>query len=548
MNSNYGDYRNVLIFKFSNGKLSDRISNPNLWTNPQAFNNSANAELIAVSQWLQDYIQSARQQAGSGLFDHFLNIVDDENWNGILALRVDVSPSDFPPELQGLLAGIDLKQFNAHHLGIEVSYVTSQGGLSMTGNSSLFGLINYVDQRYAQYLAAGGTPGQPIGGAGTDPYNFTVLTLQVSFENSEIKNFSSITQVTANQLFGDAVTQVTNPGGVASSNSVVLNGSYENHDGQPVYVFNSTGDSKFWLNSNVVNYMEVIKAQFNTLTNQADQDSGQVNSRFLFWGYLNFASMQNFDAFSFGSKPGNEKTDSRTGLFFSNLALEMQFAVATSTLRTFTFDPSHLSFNLDQSTARPASLYSRFPLALAGLVSGTQDKMPSAQGYLPIRVQNATLGSLGATWYALGFNLSLGTPGALASATDFTATLLVAWSPGSTQPGSYNAFLGIKLPGAGGSDNSLSLQGVLKLSIGTIQFLYIAATQAYMLKFNNIALKLFVFKLPPAGNTMFFLFGDPTPGAAQGSLGWYAAYSKTKSAAGAEEDTPGVGALELKRL
>jgi hypothetical protein len=536
-NNTYGDYRNVLIFKFCHGKLSDRVKNPHLWTNPEAFNNVDNNELVALSQWLQDYITAARQQQDkkqdekNDYLANFLEIVDSDKWNGILALRVDVNLDDLPPELQGLLAGIDLKQFNAHHFGIEVSYVTADGGIQMSGNSSLFGLINYIDQGYAQYLAAGGTPDQPIASGTHIPYDFRVLTLQVLFKNSEIKEFNSITQVTANQLFGDVVTRVTNPGGVATSNAIVLNGSYENHNGQPVYVFNAVGDTKFWLSSNVLNYVEIVKAQFNTLTNQ----NQQVNSRFLFWGYLNFAPLAKFDAFSFGSEAGNEQIDSRVGLFFSNLFLEMQFNLATPTLRTFTFDPAQMSFNVDQSTPRQNSLYRHFPLGLSGLVSGTQDKLPAAQGYLPVTLKNATTGSLGATWYGLTFSLSLGTPGALAAPLDFTANLLIAWSPGSGQSSSYSTFVGIKLPGTGGgAGNLLSLQGVLQLSIGAIEFLY-TDSSAYLLKFNEIALKLFLFKLPSSGNTVFFLFGDPTPGAPQSSLGWYAAYNKSSSSTALDE-------------
>ncbi|MEL6133377.1 MAG: hypothetical protein AAFR59_08455, partial [Bacteroidota bacterium] len=76
----------------------------------------------------------------------------------------------------------------------------------------------------------------------------------------------------------------------------------------------------------------------------------------------------------------------------------------------------------------------------------------------------------------------------------------------------------------------MSLQGVLKLAIGTLKLEYVEAQKSYLLTLSDIALKfLGLLSLPPGGTTNFLLFGNPTEGATAKSLGWYAAYNKTKS-------------------
>ena len=116
--------------------------------------------------------------------------------------------------------------------------------------------------------------------------------------------------------------------------------------------------------------------------------------------------------------------------------------------------------------------------------------------------------------------------------------MLLAWADGSgagSQASSFNAFVGIQLPGTGSGGSLFSLQTVLKLSIGLIQLLYKAPGAdpktdpgGFMLVLNQIALKfLGLLKLPPSGNTAFLLFGDPN--ATKADLGWFAVYNKAKA-------------------
>jgi hypothetical protein len=535
-----GDYRNVLIFKFVNGKLSDHVKNPSNWTSADQFNDVQSQGLAFLSQWIQDYIEQARIMAADerrqgvkeSYFQHFLDIVDSDTWNGILALKVHIDLGQFPAELKGLIGGIDLTRFNAHHLGIEVNFVQAQdGSLGISGNSSLFGLIYYMDAAYENQLALGGSPDRPVQAAPGD-YDFKVLTLKVLFENTAVKSFESKLQVTVNRWFGDQVLNIVEPNGTIvslPSNSIILDGAYEEHDGQSTFTFASNADQLFRLNSNVLGVVEAIQVQFSTLSDTGGAGN-LVQSRFAFTGLMNFMPAPRFDFFSFGSDWLNDQPGARQGLYFSNLFIDMDFPEPTPTDRIFTFNPNFIAFNLEQSRSRPGSLFPNFPLRLAGLTSGPSDKGPAKLGFLPVSV-DAPFKGLSGIWHGLQLQLDLGTVGALAQNAGMVGLLMGAWSPGSGgTTGTYDVVLGLRLPGTGGGEGKLlSLQGILSLSISDIEFL-LGETQdnrpAYMLKMTQIALKLLGIKFPPSGNTVFFLFGDPNQGAPQNSLGWYAAYNK----------------------
>lgn len=555
----YADYNNVVIFKFCKGKLLDRVKNPNTWTEPNTFNTEgiddpaiAYQQLIAISSWINNYIEEAEEAYQYGienpesnqaiLYEKFHNIINNENWNGILILKADIDLQEFPQQLKGLISGIDLNRFNAHHFGIEVNKINAEREVRMEKKSSLFGLINYLDTAYQQQLKQGLNANKPVPPMVGATYNFKVLQLQVLFENTAIKFFQSKVQLSMNSLFSDKVIGTNNKYGSKTLNTVVLNGTYQDHDGTPVYVFENTDDNLFYFNSNLLKNVEIIKIQFNTLT--TDPAATQIQSRFTMWGYLNYAVMKTtipatmdtqkttvvMDAFSFGNSDG-AGTDIINGLNYSNLYIDMTFNTTTPTVVDYTFNASEIVFNSGLSTARLISLYPNFALQINNLITGNKDTPPSSLGYLNLTLPGINTTELSGDWYGLEMTLNMGTPGELAASLDFNASLLIAWSPGSkdTDKG-YNAFVGIKLPGTSSNAKLLSLQGVLKLSIDTMKLEYVEAQQSYLMTLSKIALKfLGILKLPPGGSTNFLLFGNPNPGVTAKSLGWYAAYNKTKS-------------------
>lgn len=563
-NNTYADYNNVLLFKFCQGTVLDRVKNPKDWTQANAFNIAPDAldgsynQLVAISSWLQSYLQAAENAYHNAehsadkvnYYEKFHQIINDPNWNGILALKADINLQEFPQQLKGLISGINLKNFNAHHVGVEVNRVDATGTITMGPVSSIFGLINYVDPAYGVQVGQGLSADKPIPPLVNATYDFKVLSLQVLFENTAIKSFSSKIQLTMNNLFSDQVSHTNNKYGAAKLNTVVLNGTYQDHNGTAVYIFDNKDDNLFYFDSNLLQNVEITKIQFNTLT--TDPLAVDIETRFLMWGFLNFGvitcvppqpppppevdpgtlTAYIFDAWSFGIKE-EEDVDYQKGLNYADLYIEMGFNLKNPSVVSYAFDAGQVSFNSSQSNTREGSLYPNFALSIDKLMSGNDESAPSSQGFLTLGLPGVNANGLSGDWFGLQMNLNLGSPGELAGNLGFNASLLLAWSPGE-QNGSnkYNILIGIKLPGTSSNAKLLSIQGLLKLTIDKLRLQYIPAASAeaqgsYLLTLSNIALKfLGILKLPPGGSTNFLLFGNPMKGATSSSLGWYASYNK----------------------
>lgn len=529
----YGDYKNVIIFKFCKGPLVNRIQSPQLWTDASSFNHTNNNELAAISQWLQDYMADAESQTDTS-FQNFNEIVNDENWNGILVLKADVPSAQFPSDLEALVAGIDLNNFYAHHFGVSAALVTTQTGptpsIGASGNSSLFGLIHYVDSVYAGQIASGANPNWPVVTQAKGTYDFRVLYLIVLFENTAIRTFQCQLQLTVNSWFGDAV--APRIAGSPPGNAVVLQGSFQDHNGNPVYSFNSIAENQFNLQSRILNYVTVSSAQFLTVTGSSS--TTQASAQFVLSGFLNFRILPgeknsqptDVDLLSYGSSKGNILPDE--GLYFSNIYVNLSFPITNPSNLSFTFDASRISFNPGLSSpSRAGSLCSNFPLNPIAILDGNALGSYSSQNYLPVISDALQASSVSQNWNALVFQLDLGSPGALSSSGSFSADLILAWSPlvtGFTPP----AFqIGFSPPGGSGL-SAFGIEDILKIGIDQIQLLESETPGVYLIRFTNLALRFFGISLPPGGSTILFLFGSPAGNPSTG-IGWYAAYNQSNS-------------------
>ena len=567
----YDDYYNVLIVKGRQGMLWDPdeeagsglVQNPDLWTQRSDFSSPTYLQPVAgnkdelqppdpnqqviLSQWLQDYFREASRNEGS-FFKNFNKIVKDPNWTGILMLRVDISC--LPKNLSGILAGVrEPDKFNAHHFGINVSPVKAEN-VSVEKSSSMFGLINYVDSEFN--LDRPDSPVQPTGG---ETYDFITLSLQVLFENTAIKNFSSFTQLTLNELFDERVHMDLDNGG-NRYNTIILRGTYQNNNGQPVYRMSSASDNNFLFDSNVLDKVEMNSIQMSTRDSQDDElvtwfaMSGFINYKVILYDDrdcppegMEVEAALLFDVFSYGESP---TLTTPPGLAFSNLGLQMAFSLdeGRDEIRAdvaddgapdkrFEFVIDDIYFDPINSTPRPGSLATDFILQLESITRGTKDDTPTSRNYLPVATAAPLAGVDGGVWWGLRFKLDLGSPGALAGDIGLNSYLLVSWSPES-EGETYRASVGIQLPGTGGGASLISLQNVLKLSIGQIWLnrarQKTSNDRSWMLLFSEIALKfLGMLKIPPGGTSTFYLFGNPEAGDLPSGLGWYAVYRKDKS-------------------
>lgn len=529
----YGDYTNLIIFKFCHGSLTDLAQNPKAWCDPGDFNDIDGigvAGLSGVSVWIGDYF--AQAQSDLALYPEYLQnfcrIINDPNWNGILILKADVAK--LPSNIQGLMAGVVYpNDFYAHHFGIEINPVETDadGSVKLVKNSSLFGLINYVDTDYYRQIAAGKGPDQPVPPRPGSTYDFKVLYLQSLFINSAVAKFASKTQLTSNQLYNEISTSLN--GKTDNYNSMIIDGTYQNQNGKSVYVFATNGNNAFGFTGSIFNALNFTQGQFNTVSDGSD--GGEVISLFSLTGKFDFRKIKNLDMFSFGSEGDPSVTDPK-GLAFTNVFIRMTSGFDNAVITSMLFDTSSITFNIAESDTRQNSLYPNFALDIKGLISGDAQSSPASKGYLRLQTDAKITGTVG-TWYALDCSLNMGSPGALASVAGFVSSMSLCWSPAAasnleTDDPAYKVYLGLKLPGAGSDAKLMSLQGVLKLTIGEMKLSYIEGQQAYMMMLYDIALKfLGLIQIPPLnGRTSFYLFGGPKGAASQVSeLGWYAVYN-----------------------
>jgi hypothetical protein len=535
-NQTYTSYTNVVIFKFYNDTIKNLSQNTSAWAGKGT---PFNFDVADVSKFLQTYISQAEDEltGGNYRFQSFVDLINNPRWNGILCLNVKLPIDQLPQEVQGLLGGINLDKFSAHHFGIETNSVSADFSLN---ESSLFGLVNYENKDDSSSPAALD--------ATTSPYDFKVNTLQVVFANSEVTDFTSEIAVTINELFSQpanldpSLSTAANGNGGGTGNTVILNGSYEDHNGVSTYTFVASGTYVFDLNSEVIKQVEFTKVQFTTST--SDDSSGDITSSFSFWGKLTFGQFLNFDFFSFDD------------LYFADLSLSFTFNAKNVgsdniPLQDFTFDPGNLRFDVSISKPRPDSLLGRFPLQLTGFTYASAGVTISDLGYNPLQVplipdKNSTASTILDNdipmMFALTMTIDLGSIGGLSSPLKgFAADIVAGWNPSPppipTDPNAnMTVGIGFKLPESTGGKMQIGIEGVLLLTINNFLLTKLAASATpdaddessyYLIYLNGCTLDVLGTTLPPGGNFSFLFFvpqGEST-NSALSNLGWYVAYT-----------------------
>ena len=265
-----GDYYNVIIFKSANATVSQLARHPELWTRYSDFNDATNDEDGRfLSNWLVDYLNQARllYDDGKGVasLQNFVELIDNVAWNGFLALRVSVTTQSLPPEIEALLAGIDMTQFVAHHFGNQVNHVTpvthARKSSRIPAQQRHVRAGAYIDPALGAQVNS-----LPSYIANPQTYDFKVLTLEAVFENANLVNFSNKSLLTLNSLFGDSV-QPTDAAGDAGANTVVLIGSYVANN-NPAYTFAAAqgATTDFYVASDALARVEITGASMTVTT------------------------------------------------------------------------------------------------------------------------------------------------------------------------------------------------------------------------------------------------------------------------------------------
>ncbi|TCO71651.1 hypothetical protein [Rhodovulum euryhalinum] len=548
-NTAAGSYRNVLIFKAANASLAQLAAQPRLWTGVAAFTADDDPEGAYLSAWLTAYLDEARRlyDGGRGVaaLGAFCRLIDDPDWNGVLALNVSVDPGNLAPEIEALLAGVDQSLFAAHHIGNRVNHVAPAADGDLRIASSVFGLIHYTDPADTSgrgeiaYLA---TP---------DDYDFRVLTLEAVFENAALAHFSNRSLLVANRLFGDRVLDKA-PEGQEARNALTLIGTYRQTDGVPSYTFATAPGTAgtFLLGGNALSAVTVTRTTMSVSpeTAGAGGAGGGYVARFGLWGHLGFRERPDFDLLSF----------ERLG--FGNLALEMRLAPVaaqapgqgTDFARSFSFRTGGMVFGdaplrqigqgetpppgTEANLVRAGSLLTAFPLKVKGLVGGNAATPPDSLGYRvltttePAGFRPADLS--GGDWHGLAFEMTLGAKGALAGKAVIAADLVLAWRPGGADGPDIAPLF--RLSGPEGISLAFDIEGVVRFGARDVALNRIRriadspAPDMFVMIFESIGLSVLTLSFPPAGTTNVYLMGglgaDKKGGEVTPTLGWIGGY------------------------
>ncbi|MCI8373638.1 MAG: hypothetical protein HFI75_14850 [Lachnospiraceae bacterium] len=500
---NWNRHGSLVIFKYTDTmSIQDFAAEPGLWCFTQG------CDRKAAQKKLQDlFVQVSSETKNEGSpYSQLKDIITDPHWQGFLMFDVPVVMEQIPRELECMIAGLDEEQFYAHHIGIQANSIQYHGGQLQLERSSMFGLIHYQDQGDQVY---------------TDrDYAFKTQELMVLFANSKVSDFNCRAQFLMNRAFGGWA--VKNP--TKNGNNVLLIGScQQNADSsgsEAVYQFRLLEECIFELDSLPVQRLILQMAGFSHAG--AETRVGRIH----FSGTLEFGTWGDFDPFSYAS------------LYFDNLGFLVQ---GSGQDMQFVADYNQMRFDLTRSTVRKASLAASFPVVLCEMREYAKG-LPDKEGFMcvstPLHQQQMTL-----PWYALVWEIDLGSLGELARKSELKLTFLTAWSsPGketaqgekinpntSSSMGRYETdpflYFGIRFPGSGGL-SVLPLQGIMSLGFQSIQFQVEREEEGaliYYLRLRNFVLKLLGLSFPP-GNNDIYLFGNPNQ-QSYTKLGWYAAYA-----------------------
>ncbi|MFT4926169.1 MAG: hypothetical protein ACI8WB_002267 [Phenylobacterium sp.] len=563
----------ILLLKFYDGKSIEQLVNDvSLWGDAKSFNDQPNQ----IQQFMQKHIADAKakvEKDAKSIYSSFVDVVTSSQFNGLLALNVNLALDQLPPPIRALLGGMtktvngqlmsNIDAFRVHHIGVAISDTDSSSAEPQLNASAYFALADYEEPKPSgantALMAAATAPD-------VDYYAFKVKYLHAQFSNGELSDFSSKIELTINNLFdvnvtlGDTpalpkVSQITDVGVLAKEqdNTITITGSYSNHSGTDTYAFIAENNFEFTFTDN--DYLERItfsKIQFSAtednqdaqqaIANASAKDAGvtsTITSGFSFWGNIKFNKVDILDVFSFDK------------LVFADLGIAMSYDLTTfdhgqsptTSLPQLTFSPGNLRFDVSQSKNRKDkdSLLNLIPFKLKSFLYSQDGQDVAKLNYFPIAidVEGFNANEKAVYKYALIFDLDLGSLGGLVgSLSAFKFSILIGWQPPNADKGLSNALiLGLQLPEADGK-LEINIEGVLKIVIKHFVLKYAQGkdgkSDLFVLALQNAFMEVFGQRMPPNKGVIDLAIFAPTDGPDKDAnkVGWLAAYQDGENATG----------------
>lgn len=483
----------IMVLKNASSSFRDLAFDTNTWTSARSFNR----DVVVTAQRLRRIIEDAERQvavdraADEGArtsLDYFVDtVLRSADWNGYLFL--DVTVSEAPSTLAGLRAGINGTGFVGHHLGVTQTIFTGVADL-LTQETAMFGRIVYE-----------GRPATAPPGA----FDFTVESMDVLFHDSLVRDFRSTIALQPGRILG----QVPLASG-GRSPVIRMRGSHQRRGDTDTFMFSTDDELSLEFGAGALRSAKIVQGEFETMSQDAGAGRATL-ARFSLAGWFELADV--------GPTPQGEDFDilSFSELGFSGLAVDMHFTDNPITPPTFSISLEQTQLVAARTRARPGSLFEGFPVRLGRLVAGAADA-PGRLGFMTVTMPLDVV-KLPAQWFGVELLFEMGSLSDLAGAASLEASLLLAWGPRDRE-----VLVGLKLPGSGSSSAELSLLGVLKLSIYSLEVRHVGGIWALLL--NGMRLNVFGKQMPADGTFAFYLFGQPDVGESAANLGWYGAYSR----------------------
>lgn len=212
--------RTVLLVKFFKGKsLKELIADPTTWGCRRFLARDGDAKGIEEMFHLD-------RDPTQKIPDHLREIVEDREWQGVLALNLRFETG--PPVVESLQPGV-VGLLRVHHFGLN-SLPIRNSDLKPSPSprpGSAFGLIHYrkpENEDPKAPVAADEEPGES--GPGQRSYSFIVNEVRLAFQNSQIADFHAEVAIGFTHVFWDKSVVTTDPG-QQPVKAITLIGSYE---------------------------------------------------------------------------------------------------------------------------------------------------------------------------------------------------------------------------------------------------------------------------------------------------------------------------------
>ncbi len=426
-------------------------------------------------------------------FEHFINTINDPEFEGTIILNCPVQAKDMPQKLSLIVNSMDPEKIYAHHLILPMGELSSEQGVCQLSCSPVFSVVLYEPNSMI------------VNTEETDEVGFVTNNAVIcmrngaSGEDSRVDMIYCACELMVNRLFGsNCVVE-----GAKSGNCMLLDGVYQNSGDLHNYSFTLRNPVSYSLDSSAISSLSVESVQCSF-----DTDGG--GGVFTLSGKLDFINPDGCDLFSYGSS-GQEGVE---GLAYHGLQIAIGSDMKLSVLY------GSISFDIKGSSMRPNSFKDRFVCEFEKMVSGNNDLTPEGMGYGSITCP-VKQGKLSGDWYGLVWKVHLGDFGSGQKGVPLDIRLLTAWSSGG-KAGEPMLFIGMQLP-MGLNTEGLDIMGILNLGFNSIELIardnVENGERDYILQLHHFALKLLGISLPPGSNDIF-IFSDGE------SLGWYAGYLK----------------------